>query len=63
MYKISQVFIGPYQYENLQIRLDIDKLIWVNLHLCSDPHFSEEGGTIYSTGFFLADRYIHRREM
>ena len=20
---------------------------------CSDPHFSEEGGTIYSNGFFL----------
>ena len=35
---------------------------------CSDPHFSGEGGTIYSTGFFfvqsiLADRYIHRTEL
>ena len=34
----------------------------------SHPHFSAEGGTIYSTGFFfvqliLADQYIHRREL
>ena len=37
-------------------------------YFCSDPHFSGEGGTIYSTGFLfvhsiLADRYIHRREL
>ena len=36
--------------------------------LCSDPHVSGEGGTIYSTEFFfvqsiLADRYIHCREL
>ena len=30
MYQISQVNYSPYQYENLQIRLEIDKLIWVN---------------------------------
>ena len=41
---------------------------WREKANCSDPHFSGEGGTIYSTGFFLvqsilADRYIHRREL
>ena len=41
---------------------------YTDIIYCSDPHFSGEGGTVYSTGFFfvqsiLADRYIHRREM
>ena len=32
-----------------------------------EPHFSGEGGIIYSKGFFiqtiLADRYIHRTDL
>ena len=30
---------SPYKYENLQIRLDTDKLIWVNLHLSCEQVF------------------------
>ena len=39
MYKISQVNYIPYQYEILQIPLDIEKMIWVNLHLSCEQIF------------------------
>ena len=39
MYKNFTGIYNPYQYENLQIRLDIDNLIWVNLHLSCEQVF------------------------
>ena len=38
MQNFTGIYI-PYQYENLQIRLDIDKLICVNLHLSCEQVF------------------------
>ena len=35
----------------------IETVIYGDANNCSDPHFSGEGGTIYSTGFFLFSQF------
>ena len=39
MDKLLTGIYSPYQYENFQIRLDIDKLIWDNLHSSCEQVF------------------------
>ena len=72
--KLGWSSLGDIKHGGLQFIHPIFKLIspsrpkCLSKTFCFDPHFSGEGGTIYSTGIFfvqsiLADRYIHRREL